>query len=1028
MGKFSEKDLKAAIDKEGELFKQMYSWLEVHMPPHFFDEVTEEQLLLVAHNLMGFHLQDFYSQIFLKNSAIVLIQDSPDADLTIIKHYNMYGIKNYQTFISDEPPPVPEAEAKLRIAVVHFSGIDEPEDKACDVLSEDEKSEIYAKVKERNPDLTREDLETLLCQINARFARSVAQDRLVLALDMFFRAKTRDNCQYEVRYNENWKEGNEVPSLQIVFAWRNTPKHRFLYRLIKMIHRHGLTLKRVNTTYVNPYTKKSILLMSLGLHGANEKAAWDVAEIDDFLKEFAQLKYFDCNDKVESVFIDGGFARGNIGHLIRSMESFVHQTLVHADLNLYSIHNIEEGLCRHPELTMLICEAFEAKFHPKENNEEKYNELRNNFFKLVKELDTGNEINDTRRKNVLRCAMCFVDYTLKTNFYRNNKDALCFRLDPNYLDHVPFDRKSRFPELPYAIFFMKGMHFIGFHIRFKDLSRGGLRTVFPKKFEQMIVERNYVFSECYNLAYTQQKKNKDIPEGGSKGVIFLEPSGQLQIEADIYKKELILAGHDKEDIHEKIHEFTKSAKLQYLYQSQRAYIHVLLSLINCNDDGSLKTKHILDYYKKPEYIYLGPDENMHNLMIDWISAFSCACNYKAGAAFISSKPETGINHKEYGVTSLGVTVYVEEALKYLGIDPNKDPFTIKITGGPDGDVAGNMILNLKKHYPKTAKLVALVDVSGTIYDPEGLDLDELAKLFHEEKPINCYPPKKLNDKGFLLDTQQKREQSAYATQTLCYKKEGKKLIEEWVGGSEMNHLLRYNVHQAKTDIFVPGGGRPRTLNESNFEEFLDESGLPTSRAIVEGANLYLTPAARRSLEELGVLIIKDSSANKGGVICSSFEVLAGLVLTEEEFLANKEAYMNEVIEIIRETARDEAGLLLRTHAETGAYLTDISDLISQQINTYTYELLDYLEKTHLHADDPLIDSLFNYCPKLLTNTHQKQILENIPDVHKKAIISCFIASKMVYSRGLAWSPSIVDVLPLIARDPALKRQQTNRQE
>ncbi len=74
---------------------------------------------------------------------------------------------------------------------------------------------------------------------------------------------------------------------------------------------------------------------------------------------------------------------------------------------------------------------------------------------------------------------------------------------------------------------MKGLHFIGFHIRFRDLSRGGLRTVFPERMEQMLIERNNVFSECYNLAYTQQKKNKDIPEGGAKGVIFLEPYERL---------------------------------------------------------------------------------------------------------------------------------------------------------------------------------------------------------------------------------------------------------------------------------------------------------------------------------------------------------------------------------------------------------------------------------------------------------------------------------------------------------------------
>ncbi len=71
--------------------------------------------------------------------------------------------------------------------------------------------------------------------------------------------------------------------------------------------------------------------------------------------------------------------------------------------------------------------------------------------------------------------MNMVDYTLKTNYYRKNKTAFSFRLDPVYLDHVPFERKDKFPELPFAVFFMKGLYFIGFHIRFRDLSRGGLR-------------------------------------------------------------------------------------------------------------------------------------------------------------------------------------------------------------------------------------------------------------------------------------------------------------------------------------------------------------------------------------------------------------------------------------------------------------------------------------------------------------------------------------------------------------------------
>ncbi len=48
------------------------------------------------------------------------------------------------------------------------------------------------------------------------------------------------------------------------------------------------------------------------------------------------------------------------------------------------------------------------------------------------------------------------------------------------------------------------------------------------------------------------------------------------------------------------------------------------------------------------------------------------------------------------------------------------------------------------------------------------------------------------------------------------------------------------------------------------------------RAVVEGANIYFTSGARSELQKRGVLILKDSSANKTGVICSSFEIIARL--------------------------------------------------------------------------------------------------------------------------------------------------------
>lgn len=1016
--RLTKEQLNAAIQKESKRFEEYYSWIEKHMPASFFEEVDQDSILSIVYSLMGFNLNDYFSHIHFKNKAFTLCLDSPDADLRVLRHYRSYGIKNYRSFVSKEPPPFPGLKTPLRIARLLFR--EEAEKGAEELYPPAKLHEIYEQVKARNPEVTEEDMRTLFAALSPTFLKAMTQERLVLALDMFFRTRMRDNCQYEVRYNEDWQK-KETPSLQIVFAWRNVPKYNFLYHLAQVIYRHGLALRRVNAAYIDPYSRQNILLMSLGLHGMKGGAAWEEADLADFLKELVTLKYFEGTESVERVFVETGLLTGNQGNLIKTMVHFIHQSLVHADLNMYAFDHIEEGICRHPELTVKLVQAFDAKFNPKTVDLEKYLKIRQEFTDLVDRLDTGNPLNDTRRKNILKQGMNLVDYTLKTNYYRNNKTAFSFRLDPAYLDNLPFERKDKFPELPYAVFFMKGLYFIGFHIRFRDLSRGGLRTVFPEKMEQMVAERNNVFSECYNLAYTQNKKNKDIPEGGAKGVIFLEPYDRLFSEEEIYKRELEEAGHTPEEIKDKVSTFHKEQKLEYLHQTQRSYIECFLALINCEPDGTLRTKDILDYWKKPEYIYLGPDENMHNVMIEWIAAFSKHYHYKPGGAFISSKPGAGINHKEYGVTSLGVNVYMEEVLKFIGINPTQQPFSIKMSGGPDGDVAGNQMANLYRFYPKTAKLLATIDVSGTIFDPEGLDLTLIYQLFKDGKPIRFYPPERLNEGGFLLDTRIKREQTAYAQQTLCWRKKNGRLVEEWLSGNEMNHLLRHNVHEVKADIFIPGGGRPRTLNENNIKDFLDESGKPTAKAIVEGANLYLTPWARRSLEKMGVIIIKDSSANKGGVICSSYEVLSSLVLSEQEFLKEKAPLVEEILAIIQTRARQEAQLMLKCHRETQALLTDISDLISERINMYKDQLLNYLQTIQLSNDlhDPLIRCLLNYCPPMLREKHAERILHEVPDVHKKAIITCHIASRLVYYRGLDWSPSLIDVLPLITQDPLI---------
>jgi hypothetical protein len=70
------------------------------------------------------------------------------------------------------------------------------------------------------------------------------------------------------------------------------------------------------------------------------------------------------------------------------------------------------------------------------------------------------------------------------------------------------------------IFIWLGNDFRGFHIRFRDVARGGIRIVMSRNRENYSINQRQLFDENYNLASTQALKNKDIPENGAKGTIL----------------------------------------------------------------------------------------------------------------------------------------------------------------------------------------------------------------------------------------------------------------------------------------------------------------------------------------------------------------------------------------------------------------------------------------------------------------------------------------------------------------------------
>lgn len=138
-------------------------------------------------------------------------------------------------------------------------------------------------------------------------------------------------------------------------------------------------------------------------------------------------------------------------------------------------------------------------------------------FQNLQQLEklSSDSINDLIRKstsnehqfNILSGFTIFNEKLLKTNFYQPTKSALSFRFDPSFL---PIEE---YPQPLYAMFLVVGSEFRGFHLRFKNVARGGIRIVTSRSKEAYSINARSLFDENYALASTQQRKNKDIPEG-----------------------------------------------------------------------------------------------------------------------------------------------------------------------------------------------------------------------------------------------------------------------------------------------------------------------------------------------------------------------------------------------------------------------------------------------------------------------------------------------------------------------------------
>ncbi len=601
--------------------------------------------------------------------------------------------------------------------------------------------------------------------------------------------------------------------------------------------------------------------------------------------------------------------------VITALIRLAHQKLSPRNPLAFSRSRVVEMVIRNASLARSIARAFQDKFRP---GSEEYTPPDLSAW-IRKQVDRDDD------RKVLTTLLEAVHQSLRTNLYLEQRQSLAIRLAPDLLSQPG-------EPLPFGVFFVHGRDFDGFHVRFQDVARGGLRLVCPRGSEQYALESERLYDEALGLAQAQQLKNKDIPEGGAKAVVLVTPSARA----------------------------TRCAQ---------SFADALLDLTS--PDPAV-TERLVDYYGAPELLYLGPDENVSDELIEWVVERARHRFYSLPAAFMSSKPGAGINHKAYGITSEGVTVFLDVALRRLGIDPKQQPFTVKLTGGPDGDVGGNEIKILLRDYPETVKIVGIADGSGCAEDPQGLKAEELMRLVTISQPIASFDPSQLSPEGRLFSLDQPE-------------------------GLRRRNTLH---NRLKADAFIPAGGRPRTIHSENWREFLDHQGRPTSPLIVEGANLFLTDTARRRLGEHGVSIVKDSSANKCGVICSSFEILASMMLTEDEFLERKERFVGEVIERLRGLARAEAELLFREREHRpDSDLPELSIRLSGAI----------LEATEAVAEAQLgkgTDALLRrYLPATLLEFAETR-LEQVPASYRQRIVACSLASRIVYREGLTYLESM----------------------
>ncbi len=266
----------------------------------------------------------------------------------------------------------------------------------------------------------------------------------------------------------------------------------------------------------------------------------------------------------------------------------------------------------------------------------------------------------------------------------------------------------------------------------------------------------------------------------------------------------------------------------------------------------------------PEKDVPAPDVNTNDQIMAWImDTYSMHVGHTSTAVVTGKPIEMGGSLGRREATGRGVMIVTREAAKHLGLDITKA--TVAVQGfGNVGSVSADLIAKLG------AKIVAVTDWKGGVYNPAGLDIPKMLDYAKQNKTIDGFP-----------------------------------------GGDPLENDQLFGLD---VDILVPAALENQITEEN--------AGVIKAKIVAEGANGPTTPEAHRQLHERGIFVIPDILANAGGVTTSYFEWVQdrhGYFWEEEEVNKRLEAKMMEAFHDVLQTS-----LKYKTDMRTAAYVVAIN--------------------------------------------------------------------------------------------------------